>query len=60
MTKPRRQRLETRLWGMEPDRQVMILVPACESVLTGASLSIIGGTQIAGWHRAIASPPPRR
>ena len=52
------QQLERRLWDVEADCRVVMLVPACEIWLTGPLLSIVGGARIADWRGAIASLRP--
>lgn len=51
-------RLETLLWGTEPNAHVIVLVPRRDVWLLGERLAILGGARIGAWRTALPATPP--
>lgn len=54
----RLDRLESRLWGTEPARKVILLVPDREIWLNGPYLAVIGGKGIENWPAVVPKTTP--
>jgi hypothetical protein len=50
--------LESRLWGSERARKVILLVPDREVWLDGPYLAVLGGERIGDWREAVPQGPP--